>query len=273
MNLKKTAVVFLGLAALLSSTAYAATVDGTYSSGEYAYTAADTGTAYHNSTYFYGSSGSVIEENDANGGTIWELEQMGLDLDGSILNFGIKAGDILDGKYQQKYQSTYRLGHIGINVDNDDHLEYAIFYDTSASGWSSTYGWTQEGAISLKLYEVAEGGWKSKTVGSRHTDYYKAYSSSRTEIATLDGWFENGSFSNTETVLEGSLDLSLLSLFDLQSGGEISMYLTMSCVNDEIYSVAQIPSQVPVPAAVWLFGTAMMGLLGYCKTRKAQADA
>lgn len=68
-------------------------------------------------------------------------------------------------------------------------------------------------------------------------------------------------------VLEGSFDLGLLGLFDEQTGGSIITYLTMSCVNDEAIVGAEI-SAVPVPAAFWLFGSALVGLAGFGKRRK-----
>jgi hypothetical protein len=62
-------------------------------------------------------------------------------------------------------------------------------------------------------------------------------------------------------VLETSFDLGLLSLFNEETGGDIITYLTMSCVNDEAIVKAHIPA-VPVPAAFWLFGTALLGFVG-----------
>jgi hypothetical protein len=41
----------------------------------------------------------------------------------------------------------------------------------------------------------------------------------------------------------------------------------MSCVNDEAIVGAEI-SAVPVPAAFWLFGSALVGLAGFGKRRK-----
>jgi len=78
-------------------------------------------------------------------------------------------------------------------------------------------------------------------------------------LALFSGkWSNNGGDDN---VLEGEFDLSLLSLFDANSGGVISTYLTMTCVNDEALVTAEV-SAVPIPAALWLFGPALLGLLG-----------
>ena len=62
-------------------------------------------------------------------------------------------------------------------------------------------------------------------------------------------------------MLEVSFDLGLLSLFNEQTGGRIITYLTMSCVNDEAIVDAHV-SPVPLPSAVWLFGSALIGFIG-----------
>jgi hypothetical protein len=48
----------------------------------------------------------------------------------------------------------------------------------------------------------------------------------------------------------------------LQFGGTITTISNLAIVDN-------LPSPVPVPAAVWLFGTALIGLVGYSKRRKA----
>jgi len=250
-----------GLAVVFSASAQAASVDGFIDTNEYAFDSNNSGSDYHRTRH-----GAVAEYNDAIGGRPWDLTYMGLEIDGSVMNFGLQGGDILDGRY-----GSYHLGHIGINVDDDDFLEYAITYQRGASGYNRYTGQVQQGAISLNLYEVHS--WKDRDYSWRHSDYYKVESG--TKIATLNANFQDGGHSTRDSVLEGSLDLSLLSLFDLQSGGDISMYLTMSCVNDEIYALSSLdPSPVPVPAAVWMMGSALLGLAGYRRRmQNKQAEA
>jgi len=48
----------------------------------------------------------------------------------------------------------------------------------------------------------------------------------------------------------------------LQFSGTITTISNLAIVDN-------LPSPVPVPAAVWLFGTALVGLVGYSKRRKA----
>ena len=59
----------------------------------------------------------------------------------------------------------------------------------------------------------------------------------------------------------GSLFLASNDTMNLRDG--IDSYSCNSCVD---YSKVSV---VPVPAAVWLFGTAMVGLIGFSKRRKA----
>lgn len=48
-------------------------------------------------------------------------------------------------------------------------------------------------------------------------------------------------------------------------------YWTMSCGNDNIWGDAHIPAAVPVPAAAWLLGSGLLGLVGLKRKKKAEA--
>ena len=37
----------------------------------------------------------------------------------------------------------------------------------------------------------------------------------------------------------------------------------------EVYNIAVTPSAIPVPAAVWLFGSGLLGLVGVARRRKS----
>ncbi len=62
----------------------------------------------------------------------------------------------------------------------------------------------------------------------------------------------------TKTFVEDALDLGVNGLVDLSLGRAV--------VDTHIYSTASV---VPVPAAVWLFGSGLVGLIGYSKRKKA----
>jgi hypothetical protein len=69
----------------------------------------------------------------------------------------------------------------------------------------------------------------------------------------------------------GTLGLNLFSTLAL--GGQLYLYVGEAGNNGEtmrgLVTVSDAPAVVPVPAAVWLFGSALIGLVGFGKRRKA----
>ena len=100
--------------------------------------------------------------------------------------------------------------------------------------------------------------------GGHYSDTYRMDGGNVVEVDGQQSFFgeysedTDSSDGDDDYVLEGSFDLDLLSLFDEASGGRIITYLTMSCVNDEAIVEAHV-SPVPLPSAVWLFGSALFG--------------
>jgi len=60
----------------------------------------------------------------------------------------------------------------------------------------------------------------------------------------------------------GNTDGNVILQIDLLSGGYAAM-------DNLLIEASETPAVVPVPAAVWLFGTALIGLFGFGKRRKA----
>ena len=57
--------------------------------------------------------------------------------------------------------------------------------------------------------------------------------------------------------------------FENTSGGSLTVELGTDTNNYSHWTEYGVVSPVPVPAAVWLFGTALFGLVGFSKRRKA----
>jgi len=51
--------------------------------------------------------------------------------------------------------------------------------------------------------------------------------------------------------------------------GDRSINLDLGDVDDEVYAIFTKTAVVPIPAAFWLFGTVLLGLVGFSKRRKA----
>ena len=77
------------------------------------------------------------------------------------------------------------------------------------------------------------------------------------DVVTTDGW---SNFSWTTTLTAGMLDIGLRNT-------RAAIY-SITYDNYSINAVSDVPP-VPVPAAIWLFGTALIGLVGFSKRRKA----
>ncbi len=73
-----------------------------------------------------------------------------------------------------------------------------------------------------------------------------------------------GSLVDFQTVLFDSTwsNLSSVTFFTTEGSGDYGFVLDDIIVNNQ-------PNPVPIPAAVWLFGTALIGLVGFGKRRKA----
>jgi len=270
-----TAIALLGLTSMTMSSAQATTVgavDGQISAGEYHW---DTTTAPNSKWYTRNGSG---EMNDGSGGDNWDINYLGTDIKGDQFQVGAVGGSILGGS--NTYGSTtLTLSDIAINVVNPAD-ETVTDPALDSSGWDYALhliGIDDSGNASFDLFSLGDNGfWKGSGKNATNPDgTYDHQDHSYGSTATFQ--MVNGEKLNTETimgkytpppsgdadaaVLEVSFDLSLLSLFNEEIGGTIITYLTMSCANDEAIVDAQI-SAVPVPAAFWLFGTALIGFIG-----------
>ncbi len=267
-------------------TASANTLDGTIGLTEYQFTSATSGSAAYDTQI----SGGRDELQDGSGGERWDIDFLGFSVVGDKVYFGIQGGSILSGENQLGSQTLW-LGDLAIDVGGDEDFEYGVML-----GLNSTTG-----ATAFDFYDVDE--WSGVniynrtpevnpgTTGNDHkTNFYKITEASgqtvqnvngqfekstpkklgdyslvdNTASTVIEGYYEQGAEFGVDHVLEGVFDLGLLSMFTPEEGGEIIMYLAMSCVNDEAIVVGEI-SPVPLPSSVWLFGTALLGFIGFSR--------
>jgi hypothetical protein len=235
--------------------------------------------------YSWNTTPNPTEVGDGSGGVKWDIDYMGFSIDESRFSFGIKGGSILSGENTQGSQALW-LGDLAIDVGGDGSVDYGIIL-----------GLNSDDTTAFDLYHVAEWSGVNKynrTDDEHRTSTYKvekAYdgNGNSVQVQDINGGYEtgqgNGSFTAIENtaalgeiigkyskgdpgsasyVLEGSFDVGLLSLFDEETGGDVIMYLTMSCVNDEASVSADVSpvTATPVPTAFWLFGTALLGFVG-----------
>ena len=247
----------------LSFGASAASVDGVISTNEYHWT-----TDGIEGSDKWRTHGGIQEYNDASGGNDYDINFFGTNSSNGLFQFGAIGGEILSGR------ETGTGGGVGITLS-----DFALGFNTSSDPTVDSSGFQYairlmgvDDNSGIANFNLIKGG---QWVG---TDLYNnAYAPDHisetfrmnggTVISSFTGaWTNNG----TDTsVLEGSFDLGLLSLFELNQGGTLSTYLTMACVNDEVMVHNKV-SAVPLPAAVWLLSPALVGFMSL-RRRKRKA--
>lgn len=284
--------LILAVLALPTSAALAATVDGVLSNvNEYSFNTEASPNDKHN-THGHGTSTSHggngdgaadSEYNDGSGGDRYDLNYLGFDVSGGQFQFGVVGGSILQDPHLGVDRNSIDrdpllLGDIAINV-----TDFGAGFQDPTQNASRSSEWDYAVRIlgivgdtfTFSVLTAATPEWLDLDIYNReagddghHTDTFRMENGDPLADASGKTVF-TGSFSpdndasdgNDDYVLEGSFDLGLLALFDENTGGRIITYLTMSCANDEAITVGDI-SPVPVPAAFWLFGSALLGFIG-----------
>ena len=88
-------------------------------------------------------------------------------------------------------------------------------------------------------------------------------------VAVDRGSNGTSALNNTGTwdITGNSVDFSIdLAGTGLLNGSEIALHWGFTCANDVIEGAVNVPA-VPVPAAVWLFGSGLIGLLAIARRR------
>jgi len=266
-------------------TAFAATIDGSFGGvNEYSYNTEAAPNSKHNT---HGGPANS-EYNDGSGGNPWDINYLGTDIDRSgavsMFQFGVVGGSILSGQNQYGSQNLF-LSDIAINVvagheSSTDPTHDSTGWDYAVRLLSLTDTGLGGGKMQadFELFEFVENqsSWEGRNIYGRNPDGSQGHVTETFEMlngdsrGTFSGFYtDNGADYN---VLEGSFDMGLLSLYTEAEGGRIITYITMSCVNDEAIVYADFSpdtSPVPIPAGIWLFGSALIGLAGFNKRKKS----
>jgi len=272
----RAALSLLGFAIFLASPVQAAVTDGQIASpDEYEWNT----TMPPNSKWY--TRGGDQEVDDSSGGDAWDINYLGTTIGDGAFQVGAIGGSILSGSNEYKGVEL-TLGDFAINVVAAG--EVVTDPATSPAGWDYALRLMSvdaSGNASFSLFSLVDdigntvGFWKGSGKNATTATYdHVPYSYGSTQTLRMENGYQLASGivgkyspnSGDDGVLETSFDLGLLSLFDEQAGGRIITYLTMSCVNEEAIVDAQV-SPVPVPAAFWLFGTALAGLVGFGRNR------
>lgn len=141
-------------------------------------------------------------------------------------------------------------GHIFIDSNDNGSYDYAIAFTASSA---TAYTLTGSSSMAPTTYFPSSDPWKLNTNG----EVSNVLSSTYYEFAgSVDGTDITGG-SGTHNAI--SINLSGLTL-----GTSFSTHFTMACGNDNLIG----RTNTPIPGAVWLLGSGLMGLIGVRRRRK-----
>ena len=204
-------------------------------------------------TYEDGEVETFSGHYSASPGQMWDMEAFFYN--GTTLTM-IGGFDIINGVANTGniYENGYiDPGHIFIS---DGTNNYAIAFDYDGSTATATaYTLTNtSNLLETKYFTGTSSPWMLSVDGETETDLTATYlgfagSTDLTGVATGGNDKHNAI----------QVDLSSLTL-----GTNFTAHFTMECGNDNLMGRT---SQVPIPGAVWLFGSGLLGLVGIRRRR------
>jgi hypothetical protein len=153
---------------------------------------------------------------------------------GTLWTYGFSLDDRWMSETENGTGTLYRL----LGTSNDDNALLSDDFIVDNSG----YRWGQEVAV----------------------DTTKTPSTVEALSNSGSWWIESGS-------INFQIDLAGTGLLG-PNASEIALHWALTCANDVIEGAVQIPQgslETPIPAAAWLFGTAIAGFFGFTRRKKA----
>lgn len=238
-------------------------------------------------------TGSFNQPNPGYGGQAFDAEFIYYKVDANTLTIGVQTGfDIVSGT-QVHGTTDYWGGDLALSFDgvfssssaSDQHkiaesYEYGVDFGllTKDINQHSVNG----GTDAAGFYQVTNLADDGEDHTGWNTDIsFRQSSPFAIENGTLKAGIAFGGVSGVETYLDKddtiatsywrTVDLNL-ALLGAEVGdlSNIDVHWTMSCGNDAIGGNISV---VPLPAAVWLFGTVLLAMGGYSTRRKALISA
>jgi len=212
----------------------------------------------------------------------FEINFMDVEINGTILTVSIDT--TFAGKGDNGLFSGSTFGGTGIgygdlflssawtpNGDGSQNYEN----DDASNGTVWTHGFSLDNRF-MHESEAGTGTLYSLGAGDNYTDILMSddflsngYFRNGQEVAvdrfslSTEALLNNGSWDITANTVDFTIDLAGTGLLN---GSELALRWEFTCANDAIEGAVGLPA-VPVPAAVWLFGTGLIGLVAVSRRK------
>lgn len=215
----------------------------------------------------------------------FDAEQLLYKRDGNTLYIALKTGfDINDGHQKDVYGRDVYAGDLALSFKTKagnkplNSYDYAVDFGLETRNWKASPKGVNANARELinqnkwteSVVEMDNNGDAKDTAGVyKVTKWDNRTSYQTTAFGATAGDLETELVFN-KVYKDGSSFIRIIG-FDLTAFNysadqavQFTAAWTMSCGNDNIWgdATAEGTSEVPVPAAAWLFGTALLGLAG-----------
>lgn len=176
-------------------------------------------------------------------------------------NTGIGYGDLfLSRSWTPNGDGTH-------NYENDDASNGTVW----DYGFSLDNRWMNENDSGTGVLYSLDASLNSANINMSDSFLSRGYFRNNQEVAvdrdslSTTALDNAGSWGITNDTVDFTIDLAGTGLLD---GSELALRWEFTCANDVIEGAMAVP-EVPVPAAVWLFGSGLIGLIGVARRKKS----
>jgi len=214
----------------------------------------------------------------------FQINSMNVEISGTILTVSVDttfAGKGDNGLFRNSTFGRKGVGYGDLFLSNtwtpSGDGSHNYINDDSSNGTVWSYGfslddrWMNENDNGTGTLYSLNAGLNSANINMSDSFLSRGYFRNNQEVAvdrdslSTSALGNAGSWGITGNTVDFTIDLAGTNLLD---GSELALRWEFTCANDVIEGAVAVPS-VPVPAAVWLFGSGLIGLVGFARRRKS----
>ena len=212
----------------------------------------------------------------------FQINFMNVEINGTILTVSVNttfAGKGDNGLFSGSTFGNTGIGYGDLFLSNSWTPDGAPNYETDDSSngtlWSHGFSlddrWMNENDSGTGVLYSLNAGINSANINMSDSFLSAGYFRNNQEVAvdrdslSTSALTNAGSWGITADTVDFTIDLAGTGLLD---GSELALRWEFTCANDVIEGAVGVPA-VPVPAAVWLFGSGLLGLVGIARRKRS----